>query len=190
MGGAAHFRIAIAASLAGMSFGFGTSVIAGVTTALCEFFRSLPPVSERRPRCGMAHIARSIHRRRTRRSLRQPRHAARRRSALRDLCTASRSCVELHLVHRVDSSPASPPVHLRCAHRYFPVKPHPPSHLSRDDAAAIHRRFFLDAGNARRGTGTNERAAAHGRAKKSHAAICDAANDEHPVRAIKNKENI
>jgi sugar porter (SP) family MFS transporter len=42
MGGAAHFRIVIIASLAGILFGFDTAVIAGVTTALREFF-SLSP---------------------------------------------------------------------------------------------------------------------------------------------------
>jgi MFS family permease len=40
MGGAAHFRIVIIASLAGILFGFDTAVIAGVTTALREFFCS------------------------------------------------------------------------------------------------------------------------------------------------------
>src|SRR6266851_724385 len=42
MGGAAHFRIVIIASLAGILFGFDTAVIAGVTSALREIF-SLSP---------------------------------------------------------------------------------------------------------------------------------------------------
>jgi sugar porter (SP) family MFS transporter len=42
MGGAAHFRVVIIASLAGILFGFDTAVIAGVTTALRDFF-SLSP---------------------------------------------------------------------------------------------------------------------------------------------------
>jgi MFS family permease len=42
MGGAAHFRIVIIASLAGILFGFDTAVIAGVTTALREFFSRSP----------------------------------------------------------------------------------------------------------------------------------------------------
>ncbi len=42
MGGAAHFRVVIIASLAGILFDFDTAVIAGVTTALREIF-SLSP---------------------------------------------------------------------------------------------------------------------------------------------------
>ena len=42
MDGAAHFRIVIIASLAGILFGFDTAVVAGVTTALRAFF-SLSP---------------------------------------------------------------------------------------------------------------------------------------------------
>src|SRR5258707_11652644 len=42
MGGAAHFRVVIIASLAGILFGFDTAVIAGVTSALREIF-SLSP---------------------------------------------------------------------------------------------------------------------------------------------------
>jgi sugar porter (SP) family MFS transporter len=42
MAGAAHFRVVIIASLAGILFGFDTAVIAGVTTALREIF-SLSP---------------------------------------------------------------------------------------------------------------------------------------------------
>src|SRR3984957_10914641 len=42
MGGAAHTRVVIIASLAGILFGFDTAVIAGVTHALREVF-SLSP---------------------------------------------------------------------------------------------------------------------------------------------------
>src|SRR5258708_1802023 len=42
MGGAAHFRVVIVASLAGILFGFDTAVIAGVTTALREIFLLSP----------------------------------------------------------------------------------------------------------------------------------------------------
>jgi hypothetical protein len=41
MGGAAHFRIVIIASLAGISFGLDTAVIAGAATALRDFFFAL-----------------------------------------------------------------------------------------------------------------------------------------------------
>lgn len=44
MGGAAHFRIVIVASLAGILFGFDTAVIAGITHALRDTF-SLSPAS-------------------------------------------------------------------------------------------------------------------------------------------------
>jgi hypothetical protein len=44
MDGAAHFRIVIIASLAGILFGFDTAVVAGVTTALRAFF-SLSPAA-------------------------------------------------------------------------------------------------------------------------------------------------
>ena len=40
MGCAAHFRIFIIASVAGILFGFDAAAIAGVTTALREFFFS------------------------------------------------------------------------------------------------------------------------------------------------------
>jgi hypothetical protein len=42
MGGAAHLRIAIIASLAGILFGFDTAVIAGVTAALRDFLSLTP----------------------------------------------------------------------------------------------------------------------------------------------------
>jgi len=41
MGGAAHFRIVIIASLAGILFGFDTAVIAAGTIARCEFLFAL-----------------------------------------------------------------------------------------------------------------------------------------------------
>jgi sugar porter (SP) family MFS transporter len=44
MGGAAHFKVVIIASLAGILFGFDTAVIAGITHALREIF-SLSPAS-------------------------------------------------------------------------------------------------------------------------------------------------
>ena len=104
IGAAAHFRIVIIASLAEILFGFDTAVIAGVTTALREFFSLSPAdlgaaVSLR----GGAHCPEQ-RRRRARRSPWQPQHSASRRSALRDLRTRLRSCVELH-VFRVVSTP-------------------------------------------------------------------------------------
>jgi hypothetical protein len=44
MAGAADFKMVIIASLAGILFGFDTTVIAGTTHALRDIFRSLPPV--------------------------------------------------------------------------------------------------------------------------------------------------
>jgi MFS family permease len=48
------------------------------------------------------------------------------------------------------------------------------------DGAAIHRGVFLDAGNARRGTGTNERCAPNGGAKSLAPQYVTPRNDEHP----------
>jgi hypothetical protein len=57
--GAAPFNIVIIASLAGILFSFDKAVIAGVATALREFFCSRRPISERRFHCAVGHIARS-----------------------------------------------------------------------------------------------------------------------------------
>jgi len=101
IGGAAHFRIVIIASLSEILFGFDTTVIAGFTTALREFFSFSPPglkaaVSLR----GGTHCPEQ-HRRR---APWHPQHSASRRSALRDLRTRLRSCVELQII-RVVSTP-------------------------------------------------------------------------------------
>jgi hypothetical protein len=64
------------------------------------------------------------------------------------------------------------------------------------DGAAIHRGIFLDARNARSGTGTaewhrNECTSAFAcPGENPRAAICDAANRSSPCRTIKDKENI
>ena len=184
----------------------------------------------------MGHIARSTHRRRARRSLRQPQHAARRRHALRDLRTGLRSCVELHLVRMcrflagiaIGGSSVLAPEYLAeiaPANRrgalvgLFQVNivigillahSSNSSHRQRDaldiqradcrllprhrgafrgravrffcehDGAAIHRGFFLDAGNARRGTGTNERCAPYDGAKSLAPQYVTPRNDEQP----------
>ena len=104
IGAAAHFRIVIIASLAEFLFGFDTAVIAGVTTALREFFSLSPAdLGAAFSLRGGAHCSEQ-RRRRPRRSPWQPQHSASRRSALRDLRTRLRSCVELH-VFRVVSTP-------------------------------------------------------------------------------------
>jgi hypothetical protein len=102
--GAAHFDIVMIASLAGILFGFDTAVIAAVTIARYEFLSLSPAglgaaVSLRRG----AHCSQQ-HRRRTRRSRRQPQHAASRRSRPRDLRTELRFRVERHGI-RVASTP-------------------------------------------------------------------------------------
>jgi hypothetical protein len=48
------------------------------------------------------------------------------------------------------------------------------------DGTAIHRSFFLDAGNARRGAGTNERCAPDDRAKSLAPQYVTPRNEEHP----------
>jgi len=85
-------------------FGFDTAVIAGVMTALREFF-SLSPADLGTAvslRCE-AHCSEQ-HRRRARRSPWQPQHAASRLCPRCDLRTGLRSCVELHVI-RVASTP-------------------------------------------------------------------------------------
>jgi len=104
IGAAAHFRFVIIASLAEILFGFDTAVIAGVATALREFFSLSPTDLEAAVSLrGGAHCPEQ-HRRRPRRSPWRPQHSASRRSALRDLRIRLRSCVELHVI-RVVSTP-------------------------------------------------------------------------------------
>jgi hypothetical protein len=102
--GAAHFNSVIIASLAGILFGFDTAVIAAVKIARCEFFSLSPPglgaaVSLR----GGAHCSQQ-HRRRARRSRRQPQHAASRRSRPSGLRSELRFRAERHGI-RAASTP-------------------------------------------------------------------------------------
>jgi hypothetical protein len=112
---------------------------------------------------GGAHCSQQI-RRRAPRSRRQPQHAASRRSRPSDLCTELRFRVERHGI-RVASTPRGNR-HRRIVDARTDISRVNrielfPSMVSLQSIAA----FFLDAGSARRGTATNERATAHGRAK-------------------------
>jgi hypothetical protein len=144
-------------------FGFDTAVIAGVATALREFFRSRPPISERRFRCAAGHIARSDIV-----GERGDRHGS--RNILRvvgllyvisalgcSLAWSFTSFVSCRLLVGIAVGGSS------ALAAIFPEKI-APSHLP-TWCRCIHRGIFLDAGNARRGIGTSERAASHGRDK-------------------------
>ena len=117
MGGAAHFRIVIIASLAGILFGFDTAVIAGVTSALREIF-SLSPTG-----LGAAVSSASwttllgafvIG---APRDLDGSRHVPRAVRLLHVLPAQRRALAWKHVARYVDSSPASPPVDPRCPRR-------------------------------------------------------------------------
>ena len=166
MGGAAHFRIVIIASLAGILFGFDTAVIAGVTSALREIFSLSPTglgaavssalwgtllgaliVGGPGDRYGSRNMLRVV--------------------GVLYVISALGCALAWNFTPFVVSIPR------RNRHRWiFGAR----TNISRGnhtrvrifcghDGAAIHRGFFLDAGNARRGTGTNARAASHGRAR-------------------------